>query len=233
MRRPSSDEVRRMLTPFQVATSSRIRVVSPETSETWPPMIPAMPEGPSRSHTSAVSASKLRSTPSSVVIFSPSRAGADDQLAARHPVEVEGVQRLRRHQHHVVGDVDRVRDRALPGGVQARPKPERRRSPVTPSNARARETRAELRHLDGDRGDVGDRAPCHPAPHPRPTAAARAGRPGDRVHLARDPVDAEAVERFGSGRAPGPGPSPRRGMRAECPARPDPRTMIPSASSPI
>ena len=63
-----------MFTPFQLATSSRTRVVESETSETWPPMIPAMPEGPLRSQTSTVSASKVRSTPSSVVIFSPSLA---------------------------------------------------------------------------------------------------------------------------------------------------------------
>ncbi len=63
-----------MLVPFQQATSSRTRVVASETSERWPPMIPAIPEGPSRSQTSTVSASKLRSTPSSVVIFSPSEA---------------------------------------------------------------------------------------------------------------------------------------------------------------
>ena len=63
-----------MLTPFQVATSSSTRVVESETSETWPPMIPAIPEGPLRSQTRTVSESKLRSTPSSVVIFSPSSA---------------------------------------------------------------------------------------------------------------------------------------------------------------
>ncbi len=63
-----------MFTPFQLATSSRTRVVESETSETWPPMIPAMPEGPLRSQTSTVSESKVRSIPSSVVIFSPSLA---------------------------------------------------------------------------------------------------------------------------------------------------------------
>ena len=35
-----------MLVPFQLATSSRTLVVSSETSETWPPMIPAIPVGP-------------------------------------------------------------------------------------------------------------------------------------------------------------------------------------------
>ena len=63
-----------MLTPFQVATSSRTRVVVSETSETSPPMIPAMPEGPFASQTSTASASNFRSTPSRVVIVSPSLA---------------------------------------------------------------------------------------------------------------------------------------------------------------
>ncbi len=74
MRSPSIDDVRRMFTPFQVAASSRIREVEPATSETWPPMIPAMPVGPSRSHTRTVCSSNVRSEPSSVVIVSPSRA---------------------------------------------------------------------------------------------------------------------------------------------------------------
>ena len=73
-RRPSRREVRRMLVPFQLATSSRTLVVSSETSETWPPMIPAMPEGPFSSQTRTVSASKRRSSPSRVVIVSPSSA---------------------------------------------------------------------------------------------------------------------------------------------------------------
>ena len=60
-----------MLTPFQVATSSSTPVVVSETSETWPPMIPATPEGPFRSQTRTMSSSKVRSTPSRVVNFSP------------------------------------------------------------------------------------------------------------------------------------------------------------------
>ena len=63
-----------MFTPSHVATSSRIRVVEPATSETWPPMIPAMPVGPSRSQTRTDSESNERSAPSSVVIRSPSWA---------------------------------------------------------------------------------------------------------------------------------------------------------------
>ena len=60
--------------PFQVATSSSTLVVSPETSETWPPMIPAIPVGPLRSQTTTLSASSTRSTSSRVVIRSPSAA---------------------------------------------------------------------------------------------------------------------------------------------------------------
>ena len=63
-----------MFTPFQVATSRSTLVVCSETSDTWPPMIPAIPEGPLRSQTSTASSSKVRSTPSSVVIFSPAFA---------------------------------------------------------------------------------------------------------------------------------------------------------------
>ena len=49
-------------------------MVESETSDTWPPMIPAIPEGPSRSQTSTDSPSNVRSTPSRVVIRSPSAA---------------------------------------------------------------------------------------------------------------------------------------------------------------
>ncbi len=63
-----------MLVPFQFATSSSTRVVVSETSEIWPPMIPAIPVACSRSQTSTASVSSARSTSSRVVIFSPSRA---------------------------------------------------------------------------------------------------------------------------------------------------------------
>ena len=63
-----------MFGPTQVAASISTRVVLSETSETRPPMIPAMPVGPSASQTSATSEEKLRSTSSSVVILSPSCA---------------------------------------------------------------------------------------------------------------------------------------------------------------
>ena len=78
-RSPSLREVRRMLVPFQLADLEQDPGRLSETSETWPPMIPAIPEGPSRSQTRTVSASKVRSTPSRVVIRLALGGGADDQ----------------------------------------------------------------------------------------------------------------------------------------------------------
>ena len=74
MRRPSRVEVRWMLGPFQVAASISTRVVPSLTSERAPPMIPAMLVGPSASSITQTSGSSVRSTSSSVVIFSPSSA---------------------------------------------------------------------------------------------------------------------------------------------------------------
>jgi hypothetical protein len=74
VRSPSAFDVRMMFGPTQVAASISTRVVPSETSEIWPPMIPAMPLGPWASQTSATSELNVRSTSSSVTIFSPSRA---------------------------------------------------------------------------------------------------------------------------------------------------------------
>ena len=63
-----------MFGPTQVAASISTRVVSSDTSEIWPPITPAIPLGPSASHTRAMSEVNVRSTSSSVVIVSPSRA---------------------------------------------------------------------------------------------------------------------------------------------------------------
>ena len=54
----------------------------------------------------------VRSTPSSVVIFSPSAASRTTMPAPGEPAEVERVQRPAAFEHHVVGDVDDVADRA-------------------------------------------------------------------------------------------------------------------------
>ena len=125
-RSDSRREVCRMFGPFQFATSSRTLVVPSATSETWPPMIPAMPLGRSRSQTSTIVGVELPLDAVESRDLLPLAGGADDQLAAGHLVQVEGVQRLRGQQHHVVGDVDDVGDRPLPGGGEALPQPERR-----------------------------------------------------------------------------------------------------------
>ena len=60
-----------MFGPTHVAASISTRVVFSDTSEISPPITPAMPLGPSASHTSAISSVNVRSAPSSVVIVSP------------------------------------------------------------------------------------------------------------------------------------------------------------------
>ena len=63
-----------MFGPFQVAASISTRVVPAWTSERAPPITPAIDVGPSASSITTMSASSVRSTSSSVVIVSPSRA---------------------------------------------------------------------------------------------------------------------------------------------------------------
>ena len=72
-----------MFGPTHVAASISTRVVESETSETRPPMMPPIPVGPSASQTKAASELKVRSTPSSVVIRSPSFARRTTMRAPR------------------------------------------------------------------------------------------------------------------------------------------------------
>ena len=168
-----------MLTPFQVATSSRTRVVESRDLGDLAAHDPGDPGGP-------------------VAVADQDRLGvegaldavegghplavarrADDQLAAGHLVEVEGVQRLAGQQHHVVGDVDDVVDR--PHGRRAirRAFSHSGDGPIVTSvNTRAREPRAELRDLDGDRGVVG-------RPRPRPSPRRRRSHGGRRQRARR------------------------------------------------
>ena len=127
-----------MFGPSQVAASISTRVVPSWTSERAPPMTPAIDVGPSSSAISTTSGSSARSTSSSVVIRSPSRGAAHDQVRARDAVEVERVQRLAGEQHHVVGDVDDVVDRAAGPAASRRAFSHGGDGPiVTSSNARA------------------------------------------------------------------------------------------------
>ena len=64
---------------------------------------------------------------------------------AAHLVEVERVHRLAGEQHHVVGDVDDVRDRPLPGRDQARLEPQRRRPDLHVLEHAHGEAQADLR----------------------------------------------------------------------------------------
>jgi hypothetical protein len=103
------------------------------------------------------------------------------------------VQRLRAQQHHVVGDVDDVVDRPLPGRGQAGLQPKRRGSDGDVGEDASGEARAELGNLDRDRSVVS---------HVSPALGNRVLRPGlgsqrrrrDRVDLAGDSPDAEAVD---------------------------------------
>ena len=129
-----------------------------------------------------------RSTPSSVRSFSPGRRGGR-RSARRERREVEGVQRAAEREHHVVRDVDDVRDRAHPGGDE----PARSHSgdgpTSTSSNRRADVARAAARSsirshrpsgtgrrsgTAGGRGAAGRRAPRPRGRCRRPTAG-RAG----------------------------------------------------------
>ncbi len=123
----------------------------------------------------------------------PFRGRADDQLAARQLVEVEGVQGLSGHQHHVVGDVDDVRDRPHPGSCQACLEPGRRWPDLDPGEGASAEARTELGNVDAHRGELFD-----------PVAAGRLGvelprrvrqrRSRDRMDLTRNAVDAHAID---------------------------------------
>ena len=78
---------------------------------------------------------------------------AHDDAPAAHLVEVERVQRLGGIQHHVVGDVDHVGDRPLPGRHQPLLEPQRRRPDLDVLEHARREAQADL-GVDLDRDVV-------------------------------------------------------------------------------
>ena len=99
-------------------------------SEEAPPMIPPMPTGAPVASQIRQSwpvsprpgpgRPSVRSTPSRVVTVSPAAARRTSEPAAGQPVEVVGVGGLAELQHHVVGGVDHVVDRAHAGGQVSR-----------------------------------------------------------------------------------------------------------------
>ena len=139
LRSASRVEVRLMFGPFQVATSISTRVVRvarPRSARR--PSRRRSTSGRRRRRSRRCRDRASRSSPSSVVTFSPSRAAAHDEPAAGDAVEVERVQRLAGQQHHVVGDVDDVGDRPLAGRHQPRLQPRRRRARSSRPRRRAR-----------------------------------------------------------------------------------------------
>ncbi len=112
-----------------------------------------------------------------------------DEMAAGHEVEVERVHRLAGGQHHVVRDVDDVVDRPHAGRGEPRLEPLRRRADVDVLEQPRGEARAQVGdlHLDLHAGHLAGRARIV-APGRR-----RQRRPAERVHLARDAVDRQAV----------------------------------------
>ena len=107
---------------------------------------------------------------------------ADDDLAAANRVVVEGVQGVAERQHHVIGDVDDVRDRAHPGREQARFQPERRRTDpdVAEEPADVAGTGLEVLDLDLDVA-VRDVSGVRPRPWPQRHRLERRGLAGDAV----------------------------------------------------
>ena len=102
------------------------------------------------------------------------------------------MERLRGHQHHVIGDVDGVGDRPLAGGHQPGLEPERGGADGDVGEQPGGEARAELRHLHRDGGVVAHVAVTGRLRVLLPRRR-RESRTGDRVDLAGDAVDAEAV----------------------------------------
>ena len=146
VRRPSAFEVRRMLGPTQVAASISTRVVLSETSDIWPPITPAMPDGPSASQTSAISRVERALDVVEGDHRLPLLRPAHDDLARRapRPGRTRGAAG-RVSEHHVVGDVHDVRDRALAGRRQPLLEPLRRRPDLDVLEHPGREAQADLR----------------------------------------------------------------------------------------
>ena len=196
--------------------ASRSTVVVPSPiSVSSPPMIPASAIDRSASAITRSSVTSSRTTPSRVVSFSPGAGAADDDLPAVERGEVEGVQRVPEREHHVVGDVDDVRDRPLPASEEPRPQPLRRGPDRDVLEQAADVPRAALEVVDPDRHRRSGATGLGTVPGHRPQAQVVEGR-----DLAREAVDATAG-RAGC-RSPRRGARGRRAAgrrRAACPAR--------------
>ena len=140
-----------MFAPFQFAASISTRVVSGCTSLRASAHDPGDRGGAGgvldQDH---VGVERARLAVEGLDLLAVARA-ADGERRALDAVEVERVQRLPGEQHHVVGDVDDVRDRALAGGHQPRLQPQRARSDLDVLEHARGEARAQVGTLDDDR----------------------------------------------------------------------------------
>ena len=105
------------------------------------------------------------------------------QMSARELRQVIGVVRLTELEHHVVGHVDDVVDRAHPGGDQALGEPCRRRTELHPRQLPHQEPPAQLGRLDVDR--TGGRGRRRRRGRDRPPAGRTAPAGAPRGHERR------------------------------------------------
>ena len=182
-----------MLTPFQVATSSRTRVVELGDLRDLAAHDPGDPGGPvAVADQDGLGVEGALDPVERGHLLAVGR-GADDQRAVGHPVEVERVQRLRGEQHHVVGDVDDVVDRPLARRDQPRLQPQRGGADRHLGEHAGREARTELWNLHGHRRVVGRLALAVGLGVALPRRLGQR-RATERMHLPRHPVHAEAVD---------------------------------------
>ncbi len=188
MRRPRAWLARRIPLRSKHATSSTTSVVSARISEPSAPITPATPSGPSASAITSMSAVSARSAVERADQLPRTREAGLEQAAA-DVAPVVGVGRAAEVEHHVVRDVDDVRDRTGAGRAEALAQPERRGADADAREGAGREAQAA--------GGVGDA-------HLDDVASVAGGRRRalgqrqevgveDRRDLAGDAADREAV----------------------------------------
>ena len=119
----------------------------------------------------------------------PTTGAPDDDVMVTDSVVVEGMHRLTQFEHHVVGDVHQVVDRAHAGGRQPFLHPRRRRNDLDVLDQRQSEAATKIRGGDLDRG-----APLDGGSRPRRGDIGRTqGGAGKRRDLAGHPEDGQGI----------------------------------------
>ena len=186
---------RRTASGSHQAASRATAVVPSWISLDAPPMTPASaraasPPCPAMTPTRAGS---VRSTPSSVVSFSPGRDQRTTSFPAGHAAEVEGVGRLAHLDHHVVGQVHHVVDRADPHELEPVAQPERARHPPSRRGRARRSARTGRAPRSATSSE-----PRPPGPsRPRKSASGPQRQAVQGRHLASHAVDVHAVDAVG------------------------------------